>query len=64
MKLFKTAVQEKEPEDMAERTIKAFAWWPVKLDNGQWIWLEEYKIFQTYDAGFMAHSWTSYKRFQ
>lgn len=33
-----------------------FAWWPVRLDDGRWVWLEQFKRRSCF--GFLGIRWT------
>ena len=45
------------------KTIIRFAWFPVKLEESQWIWLENYRAVLKYDNSVYGHGWELIENF-
>jgi len=54
----------KSKEYKSYRTVKRFAWLPVKLDNGMTIWLEKYKTDEEFIAWPGCFFWNTRKIYQ
>lgn len=50
MRWFKSPEQP-EPQLNDKRVLKKFAWYPILLDDKEWIWLESYNVLQRFSRG-------------
>lgn len=46
------------------RTLKCFAWLPVKLASGKTVWLEPYLEVGIHEVGYDDYGWTVLRRYQ